>query len=318
MHKQNCRWMKRLAVILLTSTLTLFPGCTMEDAEQYLTDALSQSFGGKTSSDSTEDAECTVYFLDVGQGDSELILTDTAAVLIDAGEQSAGADILADLQKYGVETLDWIICTHPHADHIGGFSVLLTYAQEYDDLTIENVMIPDLPDDQIPTTQTYEKFLDGVEKNGLELTYAEEPTLDLGSASLEIVPSPGNDYRSLNDYSICAYLTCGDTSFFFTGDASTPEESDLVENNILRSADVLKVGHHGSKESSTEEFLEVIQPSYAVISCGADNSYGHPTDEALERLSEYCGSQIWRTDEDGTVEITSDGEIITVITNGRL
>ncbi len=305
--------LKQLLALCMAGMMTLCSGCSMEDAENFLTDAFHQAFGGENASN-TEGAGCTVYFLDVGQGDSELIITDTTAILIDAGEQSAGDTVLADLQKYGVETLDWIICTHPHADHIGGFPVLLSYAAEYSDLAIENVMIPELPDSQIPTTKTYENFLDGVEENGLELTYAEAMTIDMGGASLEIIPSPGTNYSSLNDYSICARLTCGNTSFFFTGDASSPEESDLLENNSIEKTDVLKVGHHGSKESSTDDFLAALQPSYSIISCGADNSYGHPTSEALERLSTYCGEQIWRTDEDGTVKITSDGETLTIST----
>ncbi|MCC8110128.1 MAG: MBL fold metallo-hydrolase [Ruminococcus sp.] len=303
---------KIMTSLLLVCSMTLFSGCAMDDAENWLTDTIRQAFGG--GDNDNEGTSCTVYFLDVGQGDSTLIITDSAAILIDAGEQSAGDDVLADLQQYGVETLDWIICTHPHADHIGGFSILLDYAADYSDLTIENAMMPDLPDSMIPTTQTYENFLDGIEKNDISITTAEKMTLDLGSASLQIIPSPGTDYSLLNDYSICAYLTCGETCFFFTGDASEPEETDLLEAGQVQSVDVLKVGHHGSKESSTETFLGAMQPSYAVISCGADNSYGHPTSEALERLEVYCGTQIWRTDEDGTVEITSDGETLTVTT----
>ena len=138
----------------------------------------------------SEYQELKVHFLDVGQGDSELIVTDTAAVLIDAGEQSAADDILADLQQYGITKLDWIIGTHPHADHIGGFPDILSYAAQNSDLTISNVMIPQLPDDMIPTTRTYEKFLDGVDENGLILTQATDITIDLGSASLEIRISP--------------------------------------------------------------------------------------------------------------------------------
>ena len=109
---------------------------------------------------------------------------------------------------------------------------------------------------------TYEKFLDGVEANGLSLTPAESQTLDLGSAALEIIPSPGDDYSSLNDYSVCAYLTCGENGFFFTGDASKPEEKDLLSAGALDhvKADVLKVGHHGSRESSTDDFLYAISP----------------------------------------------------------
>ena len=105
----------------------------------------------------------------MGQGDSELIVTDTAAVLIDAGEQSAADDILADLQQYGITKLDWIIGTHPHADHIGGFPTILNYAAQNSDLTICNAMSPQLPDSMVPTTRTYEKFLDGIEANGLIL-----------------------------------------------------------------------------------------------------------------------------------------------------
>ena len=252
----------------------------------------------------------------MGQGDSELIVTDTAAVLIDAGEQSAADDILADLQQYGITKLDWIIGTHPHADHIGGFPTILNYAAQNSDLTICNAMSPQLPDSMVPTTRTYEKFLDGIEANGLILTPATAMTIDMGTASLEIIPSPAEDYSSLNDYSICAYLTCGDTSFFFTGDASKPEEKDLLEKGELDGiqADVLKVGHHGSRESSTDAFLAQLQPSYAVISCGTGNSYGHPPREAVSRLQQYCGEQIWRIDESGTVTISSDGSNLTVTT----
>ena len=197
----------------------------MEGIEQYIDDALDDTFG--LESDSTV-GSCSVYYLDVGQGDSALILTDSAAVLIDAGEASAGDTVLSALQEHGVKTLDYVIATHPHADHIGGMPAVLQYAASSDDLTIQEIIVPEVPDSQIPTTRTYEKFLDGVEANGLSLTPAESQTLDLGSAALEIIPSPGDDYSSLNDYSVCAYLTCGENGFFFTGDASKPEEKDLL------------------------------------------------------------------------------------------
>ena len=238
---------QKIAAILTAAALSLLGGCSLDDAEQYLTDTVQQAFGGEEAETGGGSAtgSCTVHFLDVGQGDSELIVTDTAAVLIDAGEQSAADDILADLQQYGITKLDWIIGTHPHADHIGGFPTILNYAAQNSDLTICNAMSTQLPDSMVPTTRTYEKFLDGIEANGLILTPATSMTIDMGTASLEIIPSPAEDYSSLNDYSICAYLTCGDTSFFFTGDASKPEEK--------RPAGKRRTGRHtgGRAESGT-------------------------------------------------------------------
>lgn len=301
------------------TTLCLFGmavGCSLQDVEDYMTNALDDALQNNASDNSAAESSCTVYFLDVGQGDSELIVTDEAAVLIDASVSGASDTIITALQNYGVTTLDWIIATHPHADHIGGFSGLLEYAANSDALTVENVLVPSLPDDQIPTTRVYEQFLDGVEANGLALTEAVDMTIDLGTASLQILPPPGDDYSSLNDYSVCAYLTCGETSFFFTGDASEPEESDLLASGSLDGlqADVLKVGHHGSRESSTDDFLYALSPRYAVISCGVGNTYGHPHSEAVARLTKFCGENLWRTDESGTVTIQSDGETLTVAT----
>jgi competence protein ComEC len=287
--------------------------------ETYLTDAIRSAAGQEETektTPSTDETAVKVYYLDVGQGDSELIVTDSAAVLIDAGEMGCGDTILADLQEYGVSTLDWIIVTHPHADHMGGFPTILQYAAENSDLSVENVMLADLPEEVTPTTRIYENFLDSVEACDLSLTDAVNMTIDLGTATLEIIPSPGTDYDSLNDYSICAYLTCGENGFFFTGDASKAEENDLLSSGALDgiSPDVLKVGHHGSRESSNDAFLAALNPEIAVISCGIDNSYGHPHEEAVSRLSEYCGDNIWRTDESGTICITSDGTTLTVST----
>lgn len=281
----------------------LLTGCSAEDLEGYLEEFQTEdSSDSVIRSDFTEegDALCTVYFLDVGQGDSELIVTQDAAVLIDGGEMGAGEEILADLQEYGVSELDWIIVSHPHADHIGGLPYILEYAAENSDLSVENIMMPVLPNDMIPTSATYERLLDGIEENNLSITDAEEMDLDLGSAALEIYPSPG-EYSDLNNYSIVCMLDCAGNTILFTGDCSEQEEEDLLQEGVLQDVDVLKVGHHGSRESSSEEFLEEVSPEAAVISCGADNSYGHPHEEAVERLSAYVGENLFRTDENGTV-----------------
>ncbi len=251
-----------------------------------------------------------VHFLDVGQGDATLICGSDKNILIDAGERDQGEVVLAHLHELGVETIDCIIATHPHSDHIGGLVDVLEYAADYSDLEVKDVIIPDIPENDIPTTAVYADFLDGVEANDLSVTFAEfEMTIDIGSGVLTLYPPARDaDYSSLNDYSVCAHLDCGETSFFFTGDMENPEEEDLLECGYLRgvTADVLAAGHHGSETSSSEEFLRQINPKYVVISCGEGNSYGHPHKAALKRFKKYT-DEIYRTDLEGTITCTTDG-----------
>ncbi len=252
-----------------------------------------------------------VHFLDVGQGDSILIRGTEKTILIDGGERDQGDNVLADLKELGVETIDCIIATHPHSDHIGGLVDVLEYAADYNDLEIKDVIIPDIPEEYIPTTAVYADFLDGVEANSLSVTFAEfDMTINIGSGVLTIYPPPtGENYSSLNDYSVCAHLECGDTSFFFTGDMEQPEEEDLLQGGYLKgvTADVLKAGHHGSDTASSEELLAQLEPEYVVISCGEGNSYGHPHKEALARFKKYT-DDIYRTDLEGTITCTTDGK----------
>ncbi len=255
-----------------------------------------------------------VHFLDVGQGDSILIRGGDKNILIDGGERDQGEEVLADLAAYGVETLDCIIATHPHSDHIGGLVDVLTFAAESNDLKIKQVIIPEIPPEDTPTSAVYGKFLDGVEANGLAVTFAEHKmTLDLGDSILTLYPPvEGIEYSSLNDYSVCAHLVCGDVSFFFTGDMEMPEENDMLYYGALSGveATVLKAGHHGSSTSSSHELLSQIDPEYVVISCGTGNRYGHPHDEAIERFEMYA-QEVYRTDKDGTITCTTDGTTLT-------
>lgn len=251
------------------------------------------------------DTNATISFLDVGQGDSILIQAEEKTVLIDGGERDQGSVVLDDLKQYGVTTIDYLIASHPHSDHIGGLIDVLDTAATTSDLTVSAVILPEIPEDDVPTTRTYEAFLDGIDDNHITPTFlSEQKTLTLGEhTTLQLIPPPAeNNYSSLNDYSIAAYLDCGGKTFLFTGDAEKEEEADWLESGALRSihADVFKAGHHGSRTSSNETLLEQIQPTYVVISCGADNSYGHPHEEALNRFQTYC-DKIYRTDMDGTV-----------------
>lgn len=242
-----------------------------------------------------------VHFLDVGQGDATLIRCGEAAMLIDAGNNSWGDDVRDYLEYQGIGDLDYVIGTHPDADHIGGLDVVM---EAFDCGT---VIMPDYEKD----TQTYTDVTDVMEEKGYELTLPQVGTVyELGEAAFTIVAPNGEYGDNANDYSVGILLEHGENRFLFTGDAEEDSEADMLDNGIDLSADVLKAAHHGSRTANTEAFLERVNPEYVVISCGEGNSYGHPHAEVLNRLREM-GIKVFRTDEEGTVVATSDGAGIT-------
>ena len=222
-----------------------------------------------------------VHFLDVGQADSILIQTADAAMLVDAGTNEAGASVVSYIRSQGIETLDYVIGTHPHEDHIGGLDDVIRQ------LNVKEVILPD----KIHTTKTFEDVLDAMEEKNLSVTTAHQ-----------------GDDSSLGDAGI--RLVYGDTSFVMTGDAEKEAEADMLASGENLQGDVWKAAHHGSSTSNTGQMLDAVQPTYAVISCGKDNSYGHPHKETLEAF-EKRGIQVFRTDEQGTVVATSDGKSLT-------
>ena len=242
-----------------------------------------------------------VHFLDVGQGDATLIRCGEAAMLIDAGNNRWGDDVRDYLEYQGIGDLDYVIGTHPDADHIGGLDVVM---EAFDCGT---VIMPDYEKD----TQTYTDVTDVMEEKGYELTLPQVGTVyELGEAAFTIVAPNGEYGDNANDYSVGILLEHGENRFLLTGDAEEDSEADMLDNGIDLSADVLKAAHHGSRTANTEAFLERVNPEYVVISCGEGNSYGHPHAEVLNRLREM-GIKVFRTDEEGTVVATSDGAGIT-------
>ncbi len=261
---------------------------------------------GCSVSEETENSDSIqVHFINVGQGDCSLIVSDGYTVLIDAGESEESYVVTSYLSELGIEKLDFIIATHPHSDHIGGLAGVI------ENISADRVIVPHIPDDELPTTKTYRKFLEAVDSADctLEEAYVGE-VIELGISELEILAPVTDEYSDLNNFSIVSQLDYGGTSFLFTGDAESESEKDMMENNLLDDIDVLKVGHHGSDTSSKKKFLEVIKPDYAVISCG-DNSYNHPNEKTVARLAEYT-DKIYRTDHQGNIIFTSDGENISV------
>lgn len=250
----------------------------------------------------------TVCYIDVGQGDSVFISAGGKNMLIDCGESEAADGVIRFLNENSIEKLDYVVATHPHSDHMGGMYKIV------DQFEIGEVIVPHLDDSDIPTTRYYEKFLDTCDAGDLSLTEAKlGRTIELGDAEAEIIAPCSPGYDNTNNYSVGLFLTHGENTFIFTGDAESLAEKEMVKSGNLRHADVYKAGHHGSDTSGCEEFLAEITPDYAVISCGEGNSYGHPKKEALKEISRYT-DKIYRTDLNGTVTFVSDGRELTVST----
>jgi beta-lactamase superfamily II metal-dependent hydrolase len=249
-----------------------------------------------------------VLALDVGQGDSLLITSPGGKnVLIDAGTPQSGDEVVAALRKYGVSSLDLVVATHPHSDHIGGIRRVL------DNFPIRNF----LDSGQDYPSATYERLLKAIREKGINYIVAKKGQnfeLDPG-IRLEVL-NPMGDGRWItevrsggsiqNANSVVLRLSYGNFAMIFTGDAEAETEAEIMKADKNLSAQVLKVGHHGSRYATSNDFLSAVQPQAAIISCGTDNKYGHPSQETLNRLRRHQ-VQVYRTDLHGEIAIVSDG-----------
>lgn len=294
--------MKKLfnLVALLISAVMLC-GCTISEetvnsAFDFLSTVVEDIQNEQTS---TPSGKLNVFYLDVGQGDSELIeLPDGKTMLIDAGTLESGEYIIDFIRDRGISTLDYVIATHPHADHIGIMSKVL------DTFDIGEIYMPNAT----ANTLTFEKMLDVIEKKNIRTSEAKAgvSVLKGDGISAELLAPCGTDYKDLNNYSAVLKLNYGSTSFLFMGDAEEQSENE-IRGNVQ--CDVIKVGHHGSNTSSSPDFVNRTKAKYAVISAGKGNSYGLPTEKILQRWKN-AGAEILRTDEVGTIAFTSDGSTV--------
>jgi competence protein ComEC len=241
-----------------------------------------------------------VYFLDVGQGDSEIVVADGKAMLIDAGTNASTTALLRDIKRLGITRFDVVVGTHPHEDHIGGMDRVINQ------FAIGTIYMPRV----ITTTKTFTDVLTAIKSKGLTVTTpVVGSSFTLGSATCTILAPSAVSSDDLNNASIVIKVTYGNASFLFAGDAETQSESAMLLGANSLKADVLKVGHHGSSSSTTPNFLKAVSPKYAVIEVGAGNDYGHPHQVTLNKLA-AAGVKVYRTDLNGTVTATSDGSSI--------
>lgn len=241
----------------------------------------------------------TVTFLDVGEGDAVIVTADGETMIVDGGLPEHSDLVYSYLRENSISHLRYVVCTHPHSDHVGGLSGALRYAEadeafccvkEYD-------------------SRSFEAFLRCLDEQGLELKVPETGTvLKLGEASVTVI-SPSEEYEELNDRSLVLRIDYGRISVLLTGDAGYEAEIDMMESEFSLRADLLKVGHHGSGSSNYYYFLKEVNPQYAVISVGKDNEHGHPSEYVIEKLKDV-GAEVFRTDMDGTVVFGSDGDSV--------
>lgn len=257
-------------------------------------------FGAKSNPVPVPEGCLEVHFIDVGQGDATLIRCGEEAMLIDGGTEYSGTRVQLYLKKLGITRLKYVVGTHPDADHIGGLATVLY------NFETETVLMTD----REAKTKVYDNLMGTMRDRGYTKTLPMPGTVyELGEGRFTVL-GPLEEAKDSNNESIALRFEFGETSFLFCGDAEREEEETLIHSMRTLRSTVYKVSHHGSNSSSSSAFLLGVRPRYAVISCGADNDYGHPHAEAIERLQKMDAT-IFRTDEAGTIWAVSDGREIT-------
>lgn len=262
----------------------------------------------QTSNQEMVEGALIVHMIDVGQGDSFLLVQDGRIALVDCGTASAGEEIVKYLQDLGISNIDYVFGTHPHDDHMGGMYEVIT------NFDIGKVIIPEINNVEV-TSNWYLKLMKELKDGGYQVEHPEVGTVyDLGGASLKVIGPIQEPTSNKNNYSIVLKVSFGEMDMIMTGDAEKTVEKDILEAGEDIEAEILKLGHHGSDTSTSEEFLDAINPDYALISAEVGNKYKHPIISVMEELKER-DILVYRTDESGTVIVTITAEDISFSCN---
>ena len=299
MSKRKNKKNQKIIISIISTLIVLifgYLGININEIDKFVENINNEV---EVSSNQIVEGELTVYFIDVGQADSILVCNQNEAMLIDAGNNEDGEDVVKFIKDKGITKLNYIIGTHPHEDHIGGLDNVIN-----SDLEIENILMPKIQ----TNTKTFEDVLDAISNKGLKVTAPSKgDSFKIGDSNCEVMTDSILDKDNLNLASIIIRLEFGSNSFLFMGDSETENEN----TRTWPKTDVLKVGHHGSNTSSSEKFLNQVKPTYSIIMVGEDNSYGLPKQKILDRLMKI-GSKIYRTDETGTITVTCNGETVQI------
>lgn len=257
-------------------------------------------FIGMTPVKAEVNGQLKVHFIDVGDADCMLIQQGNKSMLIDAGNNLDEDVIRKYLLGLGIKKLDVVVGTHVDEDHIGSMDAIIS------NFEVEKIYMPE----SNISTKYLEDVKHAISKKGLQITApVPEQSFNLGEAVCTILAPISLGYEQSNNYSIVIRMQYGNTSFLFTGDAESISEREMMRRGLDLNSDVLKLGHHGSIRSTTAEFLERVNPQYAVIMVGKNNNYRHPHKRTMEKLKGK-GIKVYRTDENGTIVAVSDGKNI--------
>ncbi|MDE5994249.1 MAG: MBL fold metallo-hydrolase [Oscillospiraceae bacterium] len=308
--KGNIKRFITVSIILLVIIFTF----TVEYLDKKNGDAWKNTYKNTGVIENYPDAaasELSVYFLDVDQSDCSIVMNSGKVLMIDTGTPDQTVKIREALQSLGITKIDYLLITHQHDDHMGG---AVTVLENYE---VSNIIMPKLSQENMVTTRAYEALLNTIKEKQVHAIAAEPNlTFNLENAKCTVL-APLSQDKNLNNMSAVTKITFGSTSFLFQGDAEKKVESAILSSGVDVSADVIKVGHHGSKTSSSKSYINAVSPKVAIISCGMQNSYGHPHEVTLETLQK-AGIDTYITYQYKTLCVKSDGKTITVLDSSEV